>query len=231
MSEMVVIGGTSGLGRALAAHYAARGDAVVIAGRDAERAAKVAAELSDEGGRVRGLAADLGRPELLGEALADVEQAHALVLAGAERDSNTLADYDVARAVELATVKVVGYTAAVHVLAPRLTADASVLLFGGMAKDAPYPGSTTVTAVNAAIVGMVRTLSIEMAPLRVNSIHPGFVGDSPYWADNEAVLERVRKAVLTDRLPTMRDMVQGCAFLLDNPAANGIDLLLHGGLR
>jgi NAD(P)-dependent dehydrogenase (short-subunit alcohol dehydrogenase family) len=230
VSEMVVIGGTSGVGRALAARYADRGAAVVVAGRDAGRAEQVAAELAAGGGRVRGIAADLRRPERLGAALAGVGEVHALVLAGMERDLNTVADYDVARAVELATVKVVGYTAAVHALLPRLTATASVLLFGGVAKDVPYPGSTTVSAVNGAVVGMVRTLSVELAPVRVNAIHPGLVADTPHWAGNAAVLERGRRAVLTGRLPTTRDVVDACALLLDNAAANGIDLPLHGGL-
>ena len=48
-----------------------------------------------------------------------------------------------------------------------------------MARLRPYPGSTTVSAINAGVVGMVRTLSVELAPIRVNSIHPGIVGDSP----------------------------------------------------
>ena len=48
-------------------------------------------------------------------------------------------------------MKLVGYTEVVHQLADRLTPDASILLFGGLAKDRPYPGSTTVTSVNGAV--------------------------------------------------------------------------------
>ena len=47
----------------------------------------------------------------------------------------------------------------------RLTDDASVLLFGGMAKERPYPGSTTVTTVNGGVVGLTRTLVEELKPL------------------------------------------------------------------
>ena len=67
--------------------------------------------------------------------------------------------------------------------APRMHDDTSVLLFGGLAKEKPYPGSTTVTSVNGAVTTMVRTLAIELAPVRVNAIHPGIVGDSPTWAE------------------------------------------------
>ncbi len=109
------------------------------------------------------------------------------------RDRNTVADFDTAAASQLAVTKVVGYTAVIAALAERLAPDAAVLLFGGGAKDHPYPGSTTLTAVNAAVTGMVRTLSIELAPVRVNAIHPGPIGDSPFWQDKAELADTLAK--------------------------------------
>ncbi|WP_455908095.1 hypothetical protein [Streptomyces chartreusis] len=60
---------------------------------------------------------------------------------------------------------------------------ASVVLFGGLAKERPYPGSTVVTTFSAGITGLVKTLAVEMAPHRVNALHPGLIGDSPKWRD------------------------------------------------
>ncbi|HET9673082.1 MAG TPA: SDR family NAD(P)-dependent oxidoreductase, partial [Actinomycetota bacterium] len=45
--SVVVVGGTQGLGRDLARHYAEAGRRVVVTGRDPERAAKAAVELGD----------------------------------------------------------------------------------------------------------------------------------------------------------------------------------------
>ncbi|WP_432837805.1 SDR family NAD(P)-dependent oxidoreductase [Dactylosporangium sp. CA-092794] len=226
MKSIVVIGATQGTGRELAAEYARRGARVVITGRSAERAEEVAAGID---GDVTGLALDLTRPAEIGDALKSVESVDRVAVVGMVRDVNTLADYDVARAVELSTTKVVGYTTVAAVLRERMTPDASVLLFGGLAKDYPYPGSTTLTAVNAALVGVVRTLSVELAPVRVNSIHPGGIEDSPFWQDKPEALEFGRKQTLTGRLGTMRDIVDGCVFLLENPFATGINLSLDGG--
>ncbi len=102
----------------------------------------------------------------------------------------------------------------VHALADRLTGAGSILLFGGMARERPYPGSTTVCSINAGVVGMVRTLSVELAPIRVNSIHPGIVGDSPFWAGKP--LDAVVANTLTGRLATMAEVVQASVFLLEN---------------
>ncbi len=224
--SVVVVGGTAGLGKEVARHYARQGRDVVISGRDAARAAAVAREI---GGRTRGLALDLARPAEIAGSLAEVGEVGALVITAIERDQNTVKDYDVARAVRLATIKLVGYTEVVHVLVPRLAREASIVLFGGLAKERPYPGSTTVTTVNGGVTGLVRTLAIELAPVRVNALHPGIVGDSPYWADKHEMLERVKGRTPTGRLVTMQDIVGATVFLLDNPAMNGVDLYVDGG--
>lgn len=229
--QVLIVGGTSGIGRELAATYARQGASVIIAGRDGTRAEKVAAELNTEvdSHHVRGIEADLSKPEFLKEALSGIEHIDSVVLSGIRRDNNTIADYDIAGATELAITKIVGYTTVVHTLRSRISPTGSVLLFGGLAKDVPYPGSTTVTAVNAGVTGLVATLAKELAPVRVNAIHPGMVGDSPYWAGNERVVEAARARILTGVVPTMRDIVEGSVFLLENPAANGVNLDLNGG--
>jgi NAD(P)-dependent dehydrogenase (short-subunit alcohol dehydrogenase family) len=225
-ASVVVIGGTSGLGLALAQHFAKQGRSVVISGRDPDRAASIASELGDG---VTGIGVDLADLEAIAPALADVGTVDRLVIAAIERDENRIREYDLARALRLSTLKLVGYTEVVHTLSPRLTEDASVLLFGGLAKARPYPGSTTVTTVNAGVDGIVRTMVAELAPIRVNALHPGIVGDSPYWAPKTEAVEAAAARTPTGRTPTMADIVDAAVFLLENPAMNGADLRVDGG--
>lgn len=138
-------------------------------------------------------------------------------------------DYDIDRALRLVTLKLVGYTEVVHTLAPRFTDGASIVVFGGLAKERPYPGSTTVSAVNGAVTGLVRTLAKELAPVRVNALHPGIVGDSPAWEGRAQAVEAIAARTPTGRLPTMADVVGAVLFLLENPAVNGVDLYVDGG--
>jgi NAD(P)-dependent dehydrogenase (short-subunit alcohol dehydrogenase family) len=224
--SVVVVGGTRGLGRELAQSYADQGRSVVVTGRDAAGAAACAAEI---GGSVRGVGFDLAEPHTIAERLADVGEVEYLVLVAIDRDTNTVKDYDIAAAMRLATLKLVGYTEVVHTLADRLTPDASILLFGGMAKERPYPGSTTVTTVNGGVVGLTRTLVEELRPLRVNSIHPGVVGDSPYWAEKPAAIAKYTSETPMGRLATMDEIVDASVFLLENGAVNGVELIVDGG--
>jgi NAD(P)-dependent dehydrogenase (short-subunit alcohol dehydrogenase family) len=181
------------------------------------------------GENVRGVTFDLATPQTIAPALADVGPVRHLVLAAIDRDANTVTDYSIERAIRLVTLKLVGYTEVVHQLAPRLVEGASLVLFGGMAKERPYPGSTTVSTVNGGVTGLTRTLVEELKPVRVNALHPGIVGDSPFWAEKPAAIENYRAQTPTGKLATMADIVGATVFLLENPSVNGVDLIVDNG--
>ena len=224
--SVVVVGGTRAIGLELARHYVQAGADVVITGRDPQT---IEAGLAELGGRATSASFDLAEPGSIAAALADVGPVRRLALVAIDRDQNTVADYDLAKAIRLVTLKLVGYTEVVHTLRERLTADASIVLFGGMAKERPYPGSTTVTTVNGGVVGLTRTLVEELKPLRVNSLHPGVVGNSPYWAEKDAAVARYTSETPLGRLARMDEIVDAAVFLLENTAVNGVDLIVDGG--
>jgi NAD(P)-dependent dehydrogenase (short-subunit alcohol dehydrogenase family) len=200
---------------------------VVVSSRDAGRAELAAKEI---GGDTTGIALDLSQPEGIADGLKDVGPVQNLALVAVERDYNTVRDYDVQRAKRLVTIKLVGYTEVVHCLVPRMADDASIVLFGGLAKERPYKGSTTISTVNDAMTGMVRTLAVELAPIRVNAMHPGIVGDHPEWSTKPPeVLEGIRARTPLGRLITMDEVVMATAFLFDHQSVNGISLFVDGG--
>jgi NAD(P)-dependent dehydrogenase (short-subunit alcohol dehydrogenase family) len=225
--NVVIVGGTQGLGRELAQAYADGGRDVVVTGRDIVRAEAAANEI---GGRTRGIAFELAEPHTIAGHLADVGAVDYLVLAAIERDVNKVHEYDIASALRLVTLKLVGYTEVIHTLIPRLRADSAILIFGGLARDRPYPGSTTVTTVNGGVTSLVRTLVTELAPTRVNALHPAIVGDSPQWRDMPAErLQGLVQRTPIGRLVTMAEVVGASRFLLENEAINGINLVVDGG--
>ena len=224
---VLIVGGTAGLGRDLARHYTELGRHVTITGRDLERAQAAAAELGDSVGTA---AFDLAEPATIAAGLSEVGAVDRLALVALERDVNDVHHYDVAAALRLVTLKLVGYTEVVHALTDRLADDAAILLYGGLAKLRPYPGSTTVTTVNAGVDGIVRALVTELAPIRVNAIHPGIVGDSPFWSGKPPeVLEGYVSRTPTGRLASMADIVDAVDFLLENRGVNATNLYVDGG--
>jgi len=225
---VVVVGGTRAIGFEIAKHYAETGHEVVLTGQSRET---VDAALAALDGRATGLVFDLAEPGSIAPALAPVGPVHHLVLVAIDRDQNAIREYDIPGATRLTTLKLVGYAEVVHALLDRLDESSSIVMFGGQARFLPYVGSTTVTTVNGGVEGLTRALVHELKPIRVNCIHPGIVGNSPYWENRQAALDATRARTPTGRLVTMADIVAATAFLLESPALNGVELRVDGGLH
>jgi NAD(P)-dependent dehydrogenase (short-subunit alcohol dehydrogenase family) len=230
--HIVIVGGTSGLGFSIAQAADALGAKVTIAGRGRERAAELARSI---GPRAAGLHIDLEDSSSIHQALADGEAIDHLVLTPVYGGNQSIKDFKVEEASRAARIKIVAFAEIVSKALPRMKPTSSIVLFGGAAKARPYPGSTMVSIVNGGIVGMARTLAVELAPIRVNGISPGLVEDSPRWRKRiqegaGPAVEAMRSRTPTRRLPTTEDIVHGVFFLMDNRAANGIDLELDGGM-
>jgi NAD(P)-dependent dehydrogenase (short-subunit alcohol dehydrogenase family) len=226
MTTSIIVGGSSGIGRFIAQRCADRGETVVITSRDGDRAKQIAAEI---GGDTTGLGLDLGKPETIADALAEVHEVDHLIITAIDQGINTLKDFDIPHAITTVTIKLVGYTETVRVLRERFTPGASAVLFGGLAKDRPYPGSTMVTAFNGGIAGLVNSLAVEIAPHRINAIHPGVVGDSPKWSAVADTHPHVARTPIK-RLVTMAEIADGVEFLLANGGINAQNLAIDGGV-
>lgn len=232
-AHIAVIGGTSALGLAIAKAAHALGCKVTIAGRGAERAAEIARSI---GTGVMGAQIDLDDSASIRAALRDGPPLDHLVITSIMRLSTTVKDFAVAEAEQLARIKLVGYVEAVSAALPRLKPTSSIVLFAGVSKTNPYPGSTMISVVNGGIVGMTKTMAVELAPIRVNCISPGLVLDSPTWKNILArgpnpVVDAMAAKTPTRRLAMTEDVIQGVFSLLDNKAVNGIDLDLDGGIQ
>jgi NAD(P)-dependent dehydrogenase (short-subunit alcohol dehydrogenase family) len=224
---VVVVGGTCDLGKHLAIHYAGKGYPVVVTSRDLGRAQAAAREV---GGDCTGLAIDLSQPHQIASALAGVDDVLHLALVALHRDDNNVREYNIAEALKLVTLKLVGYTEVVHALAPNMRSDGSIVLFGGLARDQPYPGSTTITTVNGGVSALIKTLALELAPIRVNAIHPGQVSDTPNWANKpKEVLDNLKARTALGRLVTIEDVIHATAFLFENRGVTGLNLRVDGG--
>jgi NAD(P)-dependent dehydrogenase (short-subunit alcohol dehydrogenase family) len=185
----------------------------------------VAAEV---GGATTGIALELARPDTIEAGLAEVGEVDHLVITAIEQTSQNIKEFSIADAINSATIKLVGYAETVRVLHDRFQPGASVVLFGGLAKERPYPGSTMVSTINAGVTGLMRTLAREIAPYRVNALHSGVVGDSPKWTAVRDTHPAVARTPI-GRLVTMDEVAEATEFLLRNGGMNAHDLNVDGG--
>lgn len=231
-NTVVVIGGSSGMGLAVAQRCLADGASVVIAGRSPERLDAARVELGHTE-RVTAIPVDIGDRAAVGELFERVGTLRHLVVTAADLPygpASGLTEDHIMRAVRS---KIVGPLFAAQFAAERIVVPGSITFTAGIAAHRPIPGGALGAIVNGALESMVRALALEFAPIRVNAVSPGWV-DTPIWGQLvTADVKRARFAEMSARLPggrigTPDDIAHAVAFLIGDAFITGTVLHADG---
>ena len=227
---VVVFGGSSGIGEAVARRILARGSRVVIAGRDTYRLAAAASRL---GGTVRTAVVDATDRDVVDAFFAsDVLAVDHLVLSFTTgRAGGPFRDLRMDDLEAAVTGKLVAYLSVLQAALPRLRADGSVTFIGADVSVAALPATAGLAAVNGGLDAAVRPLAVELAPLRINVVAPGVIQTGrpgPRWRDG--VFARATAAP-AGRTGTPDDVAAVVALLIDSDYVTGTLIPCDGGLR
>jgi NAD(P)-dependent dehydrogenase (short-subunit alcohol dehydrogenase family) len=224
---VVVLGGSSGIGLATARRARDQGAKVILTARDPDRLHHIGLEL---GASIS--AFDLSDTERLTQFFANLPGAvdHVLV-SGAGPAYVAFADLDndaIRRGVQRIVLTVQVATLAKDVL----RADGSLVLIGGTAGRRPSAGPL-ISAVTAAMPALARSLALELAPVRVNVVAPGFV-DTPLSAailgeGLDARREQLGAQLPIHRVVTAEDVATLVVDLMTNTAVTGATFDVDGG--
>ena len=230
--SVVVFGGTSGIGLAAARQAKAAGEAVIVVGRDAAGAERVATENGFAGWR----AADVTRPDAVAAALADIPRVDHLALLAGTFVAGKIREAEVDHLKRAFDERIWAAVHALRALGDRLAGDGSVTLISGALADRPSAqGTAVLAAASAAMEAFARGLALELAPVRVNALSPGTT-DTPLLARTLGAHRDAYVAGLTERLPqrrlgTAEEAGAAVVFLMGNGFMNGETLHIDGGGR
>ncbi|RUX89709.1 SDR family oxidoreductase [Mesorhizobium sp. M7D.F.Ca.US.004.01.2.1] len=234
--KILIVGGGSGMGLALARRCLEAGAEVVIAGRGEDRLQQAREALGNPGAlevaaidvtredRVAGLFARIGGLDHIVSTAANIEGAYQL-----------LPELDLKAAQKVVESKLYGPLLLAKHGAPRLAATGSMTFVSGVAAYRPAARGSVVASVNAALEGLVRALAVELAPIRVNAVSPGWV-DTTIWVQVAGDRKDETLAAMAERLPVGRigqpdDIADAIAFLIGNGFTTGTTLHVEGGHR
>jgi NAD(P)-dependent dehydrogenase (short-subunit alcohol dehydrogenase family) len=129
--------------------------------------------------------------------------------------------------------KFLGSWACARYAAPKLSSEGSITFLTGGIAARPKIGMTAVTSTFAAVEALARSLALELGPIRVNAIRPGFI-DTDLWnflspTDAADVRERVRDNFPARRIGYPADVGHAAVFLMTNPYVTGTVLEVSGG--
>ncbi|MEU9497148.1 SDR family oxidoreductase [Streptomyces sp. NPDC048196] len=235
MTDALIIGGGSGMGLALARTLLAEGMDVTIAGRSADRLGAAQAELERAArGKVGTVRADIGREEEVAELFAGVGRVEHVAVTAMDASGAYGRTAEVASATARSVVdtKLLGAWLVGKYAAGRVTG--SITYTSGINAYRPNGSNTIVAAANGALASLTYGLAIELAPVRVNVISPGWV-DTPIW-DQLGMDKQAAFAELAGRLPVRRigtpdDIAQAFVSVMRNGFVTGTVLHVDGGHR
>ncbi|WP_406349325.1 SDR family oxidoreductase [Streptomyces sp. NBC_00144] len=199
---VVVTGGGSGIGLATAGRFASEGASVYIVGRDADRLESARKALHDtldvDVTTVTGDATDQASMTAAAHSVSAHDNGVDVVVNNAGLALPSTSTDDEGFLTDLQTrlgIDVIGTAVTTSAFVPVLRSGGSVLNMGSVYATTPAGGTASYSAAKGAIVGLTRTLAVELGPrgIRVNCVSPGWV-DVPKWEDyfDEATLRHLR---------------------------------------
>jgi len=232
--KIIVVGGSSGMGLAVARAALAKEAEVFIVGRSPERLALVASELETK--RMQTIAADVTREDDVRRIFKQVGHFdHLVVTAAADLAYQPIRELDLDAARKSIDSKLIAALLLAKYAAATIAEHGSITFTAGIAAERPMPSGAIVAMVNGALFSLAYALAVGLAPVRVNAISPGWV-DTPLWetafgANRSAMLQQMAQRLPAGRIGLPEDIAHAVIFLMENEFTTGTVLRVDGGHR
>ncbi|NTX63609.1 SDR family oxidoreductase [Myxococcus sp. CA051A] len=228
--HVVVVGGSSGIGLGVAQAALEQGARVTLVSRSPEKLAQAAEQLGSPD-RVRTVSADATEEDAVRRLFEVLPPVNHVVVTAVEARYLPIKEMDFAAARRIIDSKLM---AAFHVAKhARLQPGGSLVFTTGIASVRPMKNGSVIAAVNGAIESAVRAWALELAPVRVNVLSPGWI-DTPVWdavaGDAKGpLLEQHARRLPVGRIGTTTDTGHAAVFLMNNGFTTGEVLHVDGG--
>ena len=225
------MGGSSGIGLAVAEQAATQGAKVVIASSNTERVQKAVEKLE---GNVQGHTLDLTDESSIETLFAKLGAFdHLVFTAGDSLHLHDLAATDLKQARQAFELRYWSALAAVKYGSKVIRKGGSIVLTTGVAGQRPHKGWVVAASVCGTIEALTRALALELAPIRVNAVSPGVVRTNLWHnmspAERERLYESVGSSLPVGRVGEAHDIAQAYLFLLQEEFITGQTLVVDGG--
>ena len=227
--KVLVIGGSSGMGRAIATAAVHQDAKVSIAGRSASRLKEAAAAIGSD---VDWQTVDFTDETSVKNLFASTGTIDHLVIPGSEVRTGPLKELPVADARYSMDSKFFGPYLAVK--EAQINSKGSIILFSGILSRRPDKGSPILASINSAVETLGKALAVELAPLRVNVISPGMTRDTGAYLEmpeqaREQMFANVAAGLPLKRVGRPSDIASVVIELMSNSFMTGAVVDVDGG--
>ena len=227
---IVVVGGGSGIGLAVAKLAQAEGAVVVILGRSAT---KLETAKSSIGENVKAVVTDVMDEAAIAQAFTKIGRFDHLFLSAQDASTASLSETKMEKLRPTLDSKIWGALQVVKHSASQIRADGSMTFISGLAGRRGYAGFAVAGAANAGIEAVARNLAVELAPIRVNTVCAGVIDtemlDKVFGEQRDAVVKAVAEKLPVKRIGKPEEIADAVLFLMGNGFITGATLLVDGG--
>lgn len=237
---VLVTGASRGIGRRLAEEFASCGAFVVMSSRTQDHIEAAAQEIREQGGQALAVAMDVGQPDQVQSALAEigeqVEKVDILVNnAGVARDNLILRMKEEEwRQVLSTNLDGLFYVTRQVVTGMVRQRYGRVINITSVVAQMGNPGQVNYVSSKAGIIGFTKALAREVASrnITVNAIAPGFIETEMTAEMGARMKEELQKSIPVKRLGAVEDVAYGVLFLASKEAGyvTGHVLNINGGM-
>jgi NAD(P)-dependent dehydrogenase (short-subunit alcohol dehydrogenase family) len=229
--RVVILGGSSGIGLAVAEQAASQRAKLVIASSNTERVQKAVQKLD---GNAQGHTLDLTDESAVENFFAKLGAFdHLVFTAGDSLQLHDLATTDLKQARRAFELRYWAALAAAKYGSKSIRKGGSIVLTTGVAGQRPHKGWVVAASVCGTIEALTRALALELAPIRVNAVSPGVVRTNLWQnmtaAEQERLYESVGSSLPVGRVGEAHDIAQAYLFLLQEQFSTGQILVVDGG--
>ena len=228
--NVVVVGGTSGIGLAITQLAAARGAKVWAVGRSDKY---IETAKSNSQGDITFVQADIHDAEALKNLFASIGTVNHIV-GNATGANRTIAPFmqQTHEQFSEAFGKFWGYTNLVRTGVPFLAQDGSVTLVSGTPARKCKPGMSSISCVGNAVEGLVRGIAPEIAPIRINVVAPGTIDTTMHSWMGDAKDERLNTMTAGQAIPRPgkpEEVAGAVLYFMSADYVTGVTIDVDGG--
>ena len=225
--KIVIVGGSSGIGYAVAQKALNAGAQVIIASRSDEKLNAAAKQL---GGRVQIEVVDASDDQSVADFFRRVGHFdHLATTIKPQLPSGRFLENELGATITAFDAKFWGQYRLAKYGAQYIRQNGSITFTSGIASRRSYPDYSAVSAMNAATEALAKAIAIELAPIRVNTVCPGFVDTEPPTTGRAQHIKVLSPTLPLNRLGVASEIADAYLYLFANSYSTGTVVVVDGG--
>lgn len=228
--KVLVVGGSSGIGLAVAKMAQSEGAQVIIAGRTPEKLEKAKSLIGSE---VELVPMDVMEPEAIAKAFEKIGSLDHIFISAQSAATSALSETTIEKLGTTLNSKIWGALYVVKQATPHLSNKGSITFISGLAGRRGYANFAVAGASNAGIEAVARNLAVELSPIRVNTVCAGVIDtdmlERVFGDSRDEVVQSIAEKLPVKRIGQPEEVADAVLFLMNNGFATGMTLLLDGG--